>query len=201
MSATSGAVHVMHHDPSEAVGRRERLGVRLLIVADASFVFATIFAYLYLRNLNTNGGWLPKGAHLATTSGWVTAIPFVIAALLHAYGRRNRSMHAAVSPLVFVVLVIGAYLQVKQLASMPFMLSDGSGFEGTYASSWFLLAMANMIHYVLGGFVALGLAVRARRVQLDAELDGWRLSTAGSWFTWIAIAACASAVTTMIVAI
>ena len=202
MSATAGAVHVMHHDPAEAVGRRERLGVRLLIVADAAFVFGTIFTYLYLRNLNTNGGWLPKGAHtVSSTSGWVTAIPFVIAALLHAFGRRNRGAHAAVSPLVFVALIVGMYLQVQQLSTMPFMVQGSVGFEGSYASAWFLLGMANMVHYVLGAFVALGLAVRARRVHLDPELDSWRLSTAGSWFTWIAVAACASAVTTMIVTI
>ena len=45
----------LHHDSPEAVGRRERLGVRLLIVADASFLFAMIFSWFYLRNLNVNG--------------------------------------------------------------------------------------------------------------------------------------------------
>jgi heme/copper-type cytochrome/quinol oxidase subunit 3 len=46
----------IHHDAPEVVGRRERLGVRLLIVADGSFVFAMIFSYFYLRNLNANNG-------------------------------------------------------------------------------------------------------------------------------------------------
>ena len=45
----------VHHDAPEVVGRRERLGVRLLIVADGAFVFGMIFSYFYLRNLNANG--------------------------------------------------------------------------------------------------------------------------------------------------
>ena len=60
----------IHHDAPEVVGRRERLGVRLLIVADGAFVFGMIFSYFYLRNLDANGGWLPKGAHyLSAASG------------------------------------------------------------------------------------------------------------------------------------
>jgi len=50
----------VHHDSPEAIGRRERLGVRLLIVADGAFLFGMIFSYFYLRNLNVNGGWLQR---------------------------------------------------------------------------------------------------------------------------------------------
>ena len=53
------SAHVMHHDSPAKVGRRERLGVRLIIVADGAFVFGLIFTYFYLRNLNLNGGWVP----------------------------------------------------------------------------------------------------------------------------------------------
>ena len=56
--ATHTEFHV-HHDSPEKVGRRERLGVRLLIVADGSFLFGIIFSWFYLRNLNVNNAWLP----------------------------------------------------------------------------------------------------------------------------------------------
>ena len=36
----------VHHDAPEVVGRRERLGVRLLIVADGAFVFGMIFTFV-----------------------------------------------------------------------------------------------------------------------------------------------------------
>ena len=50
----------VHHDSDAAVGRRERLGVRLLIVADGAFLASMIFSYFYLRNLNNNNAWLPN---------------------------------------------------------------------------------------------------------------------------------------------
>ena len=37
-------------DAPEVVGRRERLGVRLLIVADGAFLFGMLFTYFYLKN-------------------------------------------------------------------------------------------------------------------------------------------------------
>ncbi|MEI7549554.1 MAG: hypothetical protein WCJ91_03670 [Actinomycetes bacterium] len=194
--------HVMHHDAPEAVGRRERLGVRLIIVADGSFVFALIFSYFYLRNLNVAGGWFPKDAHLFTVrSGWLLALPFVVAAISHRIGQRNRANLGTYSIITFLALAIGLVMQWNQLSHMPFMLAEEGGFEGSYASMAFLMGAANILHYVLGAFVALGLVIRTRRAALDPVLDTWRLLTAGSWFTWIAIAGIAGAITTSFVAL
>ena len=190
--------HVVHHDPAENVGRRERLGVRLLIVADAAFVFGTLFTFLYLRNLNINNGWLPQGVDRATTSSvWTVALPLVIAALAHWYGTENRAAFGLMSVFTFLVLAVGLVLQMQQIMNMPyFIVEEGTmHFEGTYGSSWLMLAGANTIHYLLGAFIALGLAIRARRAHVEEELEYWRLRTAGSWFTWIAFAGVASAVT------
>lgn len=190
--------HAIHHDPAENVGRRERLGVRLLIVADAAFVFGTIFSYLYLRGQNTNNGWLPDGiSRVSTSSIWTVTLPFVLAALLHWYGENHRNAFNATSVFVLLLLGAGFVLQIQQVLNMPFyVVEEGTmHFEGTYGSSWFMLATANLIHYFLGTFVALGLAIRAHRAHVDAELEVWRLRTAGSWFTWIAFAGLASAIT------
>ena len=88
---------------------------------------------------------------------------------------------------------------------MPFQV-DGEaegekifGFEGAYASSWVLIAGANMFHYILGAFVALGVALRSRRNDLNAVLEFWRQRTVGSWLTWIAISGIACAITTSII--
>ena len=37
----------VHHDAPEVIGRRERLGVRLLIVADGAFLFGMLFTFFY----------------------------------------------------------------------------------------------------------------------------------------------------------
>lgn len=190
--------HAVHHEPAEAVGRRERLGVRLLIVADGAFVFGTLFTFLYLRAGDTNHGWLANGTQRVSASSiWSVTLPLVIAALAHAYGQRNRSGFPAIAAFTFVVLAGGMALQFGQIGNMSFFdVEEGTmHFHGAYGSAWLMLAGANTLHYVIGAFVALGLAIRARRAHVDPELEEWRMSTAGSWFTWIAVAGVLSALT------
>ncbi len=188
--STDTEFHI-HHDSAEKVGRRERLGVRLLIVADGSFVFGMIFSWFYLRNLNENNAWLPKGVHTFTTaSGYTAAIGLIIAALAHRAGEMNHGLRRVSSIVVFLALLVGAVYQWHQMAHMPFIAHDDNGrpfYNGAYASNWVLVAGANMFHYLLGAFVALGLVIRGYRTKLDPVLEEWRQRTAGSWFTWIAI--------------
>lgn len=191
----------IHHDAPAVVGRRERLGVRLLIIADGSFVVGTIFSYFYLRGLNANGAWIPKGGHtLAASSGWVVAIPLIVAAIVHKMGAKSRNSGTAA--IVLLAMLVGGYLQWKQLATMPFIAKDDGGrrfFEGAYASNWVVIGGANMFHYIIGTFLALGLLIRRSRAKVDPTLEYWRQLTAGSWFTWIAISGVLCAITTGII--
>ena len=191
----------IHHDAPEVVGRRERLGVRLLIVADGAFVASMIFSYFYLRGLNANGAWVPKGGHtLPVSTGWMAALPFVIAAIVHKIGTRNRS--TATAGVVLLAMLVGAYIQWHQLATMPFIAKDDGGrhfFEGAYASNWVVLGGANLFHYFVGTFIALGLFIRGFRANVDPTLEHWRQLTASSWFTWIAISGVLCAITTGII--
>ncbi len=189
----------MHHDSAEMVGRRERLGVRLLIVADGAFVFGMIFSYLYLRNLDSNHGWRPSGVQaLSSTSSWLTALPFVAAMLLHAVGSQRSEARRSMAILVFAVLVVGFYAQFVQLNNAPLINPDTGQFMGAYLSTWALIGGANLFHYLLSGFIALGLLLRSFRARVDPELEVWRMRTAQSWFTWAAISACATALTLML---
>jgi hypothetical protein len=61
------------------------------------------------------------------------------------------------------------------------------------------MGAANWLHYLLGIFVALGIALRSRRTNLDPILEKWRQETAGSWLSWIAISGVAVAITTSFV--
>ena len=190
----------VHHDSPEAVGRRERLGVRLLIVADGSFLFAMMFSWFYLRNLNVNQAWLPKGVHeFSMASGWLAAAGLIIAAIAHRLGERNRSARSITAIVVLVALLIGGYYQWHQMAHMPFIAQSVDGrpyYNGAYASNWVLVAGANMFHYIIGAFIALGLILRGYRTNIDPTLEKWRQRTAGSWFTWIAISGVLCAITT-----
>jgi heme/copper-type cytochrome/quinol oxidase subunit 3 len=197
--STNTEFHI-HHDAPEVVGRRERLGVRLLIVADGAFVFGMIFSYFYLRNLNANNGWLPKGAHyFHASTGWLAISPLIIAAIVHRTAERRRESFNLLSLVTLIALLIGGYYQWRQIAHMPFIIHDDLEFEGSYASMWLLIAGANLFHYIIGSFVALGLVLRARRAHVNPILETWRLRIAGSWFTWIAISGIAAAITTSFV--
>jgi heme/copper-type cytochrome/quinol oxidase subunit 3 len=185
----------VHHDAPEQVGRRERLGVRLLIVADGSFLFGMLFTFFYLKNLNNSGGWLPPShKHMfSVSSAWLSALPFVIAFISHKMGQRNPKSVGNFSIITLLALLVGLVYQLNLMGSMHFIDADTHSFQGAYASSWVLMAGANTFHYALGAFIALGLVLRARRASVDPTLEKWRIRTAGSWFTWIAIAAIISA--------
>lgn len=198
MTAADQLFH-MHHDPAEMVGRRERLGVRLLIVADGAFVFGMIFSYLYLRNLDSNHGWRPTGVQaLSTATSWMLALPFIVVMALHAFGSRNPATRRTQTVLAFAVLVIGAYAQLLSLNGASLTDSESGSFVGAYLSMWALMGGANLFHYLLSGFIALGLMIRTMRGHVDPELEVWRMRTAQSWFTWAAISASACALTLML---
>ena len=187
----------VHHDAPEVVGRRERLGVRLLIVADGAFLFGMIFSYFYLRNLDQNGGWIPKGGHtFSASSGWMAVLPLIVAALIHKLAQRDPTHQGSFSLITLVAYIYGGYYQLHQLANMPFINGETGAFEGAYASCWTVIAGANMFHYFVAGFIALGLVLRSRRATVDPILESWRIRTAASWFTWIAVSGIACAITT-----
>ena len=194
--STDSKFHV-HHDAPEAVGRRERLGVRLLIVADGAFVFGMIFSYFYLRNLDQNGYWIPKGGHtFSATSGWMAVLPLIVAALIHKLAQRDPSHQRSFSLITLLAYIYGGYYQFHQLTNMPFIVKETGAFEGAYASCWVVIASANFFHYLVAGFIALGLVLRNRRASLDPVLESWRIRTAASWFTWVAVSGVAVAITT-----
>lgn len=194
------AVFHIHHDPPESVGKRERLGVRLLIIADGAFVFGMVFSYLYLRNLNVNGQWLaPNQQIVEPLATWQVTIPFLVAAACNALGITYRPAFRPLSLVGLAALGIGFYLQFRQVSDLPFINPETEKFESAYASAWFLLGGANLLHYLLTTFLALGLFLRSFRVRLHPDLELWRLRTAQSWFTWVAFSAVLCAVTTMLV--
>ena len=183
----------------EVQGRRERLGVRFLIVANGSFLAAMIFTWFYLRNLNTNDAWIPKGVHtFSVASGWSAGAGLILAGIFHAIGVQNKSLRQITAPLVLIVLIIGAYLEWHQMAHMPFIAQDPNSrpfYNGAYASSWVIMAGTRMFAYLISTFIALGLVIRSYRTSIDPVLEEWRQKTAGSWFTWVTIAGILSAIT------
>jgi heme/copper-type cytochrome/quinol oxidase subunit 3 len=122
-------------------------GTRLLIGVVASGLGAFVFAFFYLRSLNSHGLWYPSGAHATKpTVGVGTAIMvlIVVSALLATAGlqqiksgKRSTWLTAA-----FVALALGVAagaVQIWQLTALSFQ-PGGSGFASVFVAASAVLA-------------------------------------------------------------
>src|SRR5262252_8683884 len=62
-------------------GRALFVGVRLFLAADAFLFLAFLFAYLYLRALDSNGMWHPPGIDPSLGLGLATTVVVVVTAV------------------------------------------------------------------------------------------------------------------------
>ena len=193
-------VHVVQHDSPEVVGRRQRLGVILLILADVAFVLSLVFAYLYLHGLDTEGGWLPQDgpAALGAGFGWVIAAVMLVSWAAYRWaetaaraGQRERLVLGVLAAVVLVTVDLA--LQVYQMATAGFVVADGS-----YASAFMALAGYHVFHLALTAFLGIGIANRARLGRFDT--DAWHVRLVGYWWNWVALSAILTAATTSLTA-
>ncbi|MDQ1540329.1 MAG: Cytochrome c oxidase subunit [Actinomycetota bacterium] len=199
-TATTIGDPVPHLEDRDSIGRRWRTGVVLLIVADVAFVGSMVFAYFYLRGLNTDGNWFPPDSSIAPIwVGWAIAGGVVVSAAVYRWGQAgilagNRGRLVAGAGIASVLVVADIVAQVAQIASLPFGVNASS-----YSSSVYVLAGANLFHLLLTLFLGIGLWNRARMGKYAADNE-WQVRLVGIWWTWIALAAIISAFATSFVA-
>ncbi|MDX6227226.1 MAG: Cytochrome c oxidase subunit [Frankiales bacterium] len=197
-STVSDPVH--HHEERDTIGRRWRGGVILLILADAAFVASFVFAYFYLRGLNTEGVWLAKGQRIAPIwVGWVIAAILIVSAAAYRWGRvglasGKRSRLLVGVAVALLLVIVDLVVQFVQLATLSF----GAG-HSAYASCIYVLGGANVFHLLLTAFLGLGVLNRGRLDKYAADND-WQVHIIGIWWSWIAVAAVITALTTSFVA-
>jgi heme/copper-type cytochrome/quinol oxidase subunit 3 len=200
MTAVTAGHPLPHHESVDTVGRRWRTGVVLLMVADVAFVASLVFTYFYLRGLNTQGAWFPKGASVAPIwVGWAIAAALVASAATYRWGEigmraGNDSRLIAGAGVAVLLVLADAVAQVAQLVTFSFGLADGS-----YASSVYVLAGANLFHLLFTLFLGVGLWNRARLHKYSVDND-WQVRIIGIWWSWIAVASVIGAITTSFVA-
>ena len=200
MSATTAPGTPIHREDVDTVGRRWRMGVGFIIVADASFVAAMLFSYRYLRGLNTEGAWVPHGSATAPIwSSWLLAAGLVLSAVVFRWGERGMRggdsaplvLASAVGVLLLVAVAVG---QVVQIASFTFAIAASA-----YASAMYLLTGANLFHVVLTLFLGVSMWNRGRLGRYTAT-ENWQVGIVSLWWAWIALAAVLSALTTSFIA-
>jgi hypothetical protein len=142
-------------------------GSRLFIGIIASGLAAFVFAFFYLRSLNSHGLWYPGGS-LATKpsvgEGSAIAGLIVVSAVLQSYGlvRIKAGHKGAWAALALVALVLGLAAvgtQIAQLVTLPFQ-PGASGFASVFVGASPVLALL-----ALGSMIWLEILIaRARRI-------------------------------------
>lgn len=189
-----------HVEDPDLVGRRWRTGTLLLILADAAFVAALVFSYLYLRGLNTEKAWLaPKQDTAAIWFSWLIAAVLVISAV--AFQAAYRGILAGSEPrlvlgsaVALAVVVVAGVLQFLQLATFPFGVEDSA-----YSSAMYVIAAANLFHILLTIFMGVAMWNRSRQHLYSGE-SNWQVHVVSLWWTWIALAAVAVSLATSYIA-
>jgi heme/copper-type cytochrome/quinol oxidase subunit 3 len=157
--------------------------VILVIVADAVFVLSLVFTYFYLRGLDADGGWIPRGSGtLGAGSGWVIAGVMVLSALAYRWGEfviraGNRGRLMTGVSLALVLLLADLALQICRLATLPFTTTTTTT-TGSYASSVITMAGSYLVHLLLTVIVGVAIWNRAR-CGLFTSGDDWRVRLAG----------------------
>jgi heme/copper-type cytochrome/quinol oxidase subunit 3 len=175
-------------------GDRWRMGALLLITADAAFVLALSFAYLYLRGLNTQQSFHPGNTGVASLWWpWVIAAVMVLSALAYWYGveeHRPGRRHFLNGGLVALVgMTVALVLAIVQMTTFPFAVSDNA-----YSSAVWVLAAATVFHLLITVFLGLGIVVRVHRRVTRGARD-WHVRIVGIWFAWVCAAAVLGALT------
>jgi heme/copper-type cytochrome/quinol oxidase subunit 3 len=127
---------VVEEEPPEILARNLTSAGYLLSSSTAFFFLSFLFAYFYLRSLNSAGLWKPKG--VSTSIGWGTAVMacVVVSALVIRLGLRDRLAERfsawrikGILGLVFGLAAI--VLQVITWTQQGFGPADG-GFASVY---------------------------------------------------------------------
>lgn len=175
-------------------GERWRTGVLLLIVADAAFVAALSFSYLYLRALDTQHSFHPGGSAVASLWWpWLVTVVMALSALaywsemrVHRPGRRHFVGGATVAVAGMAVALV---LTVVQMYRFPFTLSDNA-----YADAVWVITAGNVFHLVVTVFLGVGIATRVHRRATRGARD-WHVRIVGVWFAWVCVASLLGALT------
>ena len=192
-SATTG-------EPVATVARRNRLGIWLCIISDATGTVALLISYTYLWSLNVNNQWAPpKNAWADWWPFWAIVAGIVVATALIwwgiagiAKGHKGRLAFAAVlASLILIATFVG---QIVQLSTFPFGPSDGA-----YAGATFWLCLATAFHLSLLGLLVLAVSIRTSKGLITPDNHSHARLVA-MYMTWVCISAALGALvaTTML---
>jgi heme/copper-type cytochrome/quinol oxidase subunit 3 len=167
----STAYEVVENEPPDVLARNLRVASQLWASATLFFFFAFLFAYFYLRSLNQQHLWKPKGVDISGGWGIAVAACIVASAALLWSGRidqradrrstwRLKGLGALVLGLLSIVLQIVAWTQAG------FGPTDG-GYASVYFG-WTALYMFFILATLYWLETCLAVSYRYRSHAMDA---------------------------------
>ncbi len=129
---------------SDATPARARfIAVRLLVAGDAFFFLGFLFAYLYLRALDSNDNWHPPNTDPSLALGTVSLIALLVAAAVLRLGRDRRLRQATLAALALTLVATVCW--GVQLFNPGFSPSHGGGYGAVFVGF-----SAAMLAHLLG---------------------------------------------------
>ncbi len=194
MSSQAPALYPTTGEPVAVNARRNRLGVWLCIISDATGTVALLVAYSYLWSLNVNNAWAPPGnAWAPAWPFWTILLALVLATIAMWWGVRGiangSTSRLIVGAILSTALVLAAFIgQLVQVSTFPFGPSDGA-----YASATFWLALATCIHLFVVLFLTLAITMRTRAGRI-APNNHSHARFVAMWMSWVCVAVLVGAV-------
>jgi len=170
--ASGGEIHPDYALEDVEIGARNlAIAARLGAAGQAFFFVAFLFAFFYLRALNTNGRWNTHNVHPSRSYGvaiLVCVLASVAACVLGAWSARsaNRLMWRVGMAAAILLALAAIGLQSAQYANLGFGQAEGSfpsvflGWTGLYAFNVLIVT------YWLGTLLAESLRSTGRTLEL-----------------------------------
>ena len=151
----------------ESVGDRNlAMGTRLWVAAEAFMFLAFLFAYFYLRTINSNGQWHPHGQNPSTGLGIATLVCLIISCAAYAAARRARSATGAPMVVALAAGLVALVLQIVQLVNPGFSPSHAGGYGSVFVG----FTAMYVIHLTGATFWLETVIARARRPGRSGRL-------------------------------
>ena len=173
--------------PDSVGDRNLAMGTRLWVAAEAFMFLAFLFAYFYLRTINSNGQWHPHGQNPSTGLGTATLVCLVVSCAAYAAGRRARSTAGVPMMVALAAGLVALVIQIVQLVNPGFSPSHAGGYGSVFVG----FTAMYVIHLTGASFWLETVIARARRVPLDpvvaaeqmlASVDERQASFAVVWY-------------------
>jgi heme/copper-type cytochrome/quinol oxidase subunit 3 len=121
---------VVEREPPEAMARNLRVASHLWSSATLFFFAAFLFAYFYLRSLDSSSVWRPKHVDPSFTLGTLSTVALVAAAALLQLAVRDhradrRPAWRVKGAVTLVLLVVVVVLQIVEWSTQGFGPTDG----------------------------------------------------------------------------